>query len=578
MALPRILVAWLAAIGGLGLTAGAQAQQTSPNILLIISDDIGFDVTSNMYPGAIDRLVEQYGPDGLDHPDYEMIDGRPASTPTLDALARSGISFTQVWVQPFCSTTRASILTGLTAAKTHVIDYNRHVTHSHHSFVKDMKEKAGYSTAVFGKWHMAGLGNYPGMRPKEAGFDLFLGNLHGGLATYWDYDYHVQDDATPPDQWRTEEPPARTLPGIEATTYGPVVKVADTIDWITAQEQERPDKPWLAWLAFNVSHITGNQQPNPMAVPNADTLNELARREIEACGGTFGSANVGACSSEALMRAMTNSMDTVIARLLDVVDELDPNTYVIYIGDNGTWMFGEGREFIDNMYITRRDRSKGTVYESGVRVPLTVRGPRIAAGTRSDEPVNGVDLFATILELAGLDVPRTVPDSTGSGTVAVDGVSLTPILFDEASTVRDPNNDYLLAETQNPIRNNMRQAAARNGTFKVLCTDGVAGEACEFYNLARDPLEEFPLEKPVSCAGYDNGDWTPANEGWHFCRLLGVIENESLLASDWDSSPGSPPGGSGRAGRAGGRGAQSGPRGAGGRGAPIGGGPPGNGA
>jgi arylsulfatase A-like enzyme len=120
----------------------AQAQQTAagarPNILFIISDDIGTDVTSTMYPGMIDDLVEQYGPSGLNHPQYREIDGRPASTPTLDQLAQDGIAFSQAWVQPFCATTRASILTGLYAARTHVMDYNRHLTHSHHSFVKDL--------------------------------------------------------------------------------------------------------------------------------------------------------------------------------------------------------------------------------------------------------------------------------------------------------------------------------------------------------------------------------------------------------------------------------------------------------
>src|SRR5512133_3052101 len=54
-----------------------------PNILLIIGDDIGMDATSDMYPGLIDTLVKQYGPSGLNHPNYKMIQGRPASTPTL---------------------------------------------------------------------------------------------------------------------------------------------------------------------------------------------------------------------------------------------------------------------------------------------------------------------------------------------------------------------------------------------------------------------------------------------------------------------------------------------------------------
>ena len=538
----------LAALAALVLAAGpAQAQQSRPNFLLVISDDIGFDVTSDMYPGAIDRLLEQYGPTGLNHPNYREIDGRPASTPTLNALAASGISFTQTWVQPFCSTTRASILTGLFAAKTHVIDYNYHVTHSHHSFVNDLKD-AGYAAAVFGKWHMAGLGVYPGLRPKEAGFELFRGNLHGGLATYWAWDYHVQDESTPPDQWRTEEAPLRSLPGIAETSYGPVVNAADAIAWITQQERESPGQPWLTWLAFNVAHITGNQQPNPMAVPNADTMNDEARREMEACGGTFGTAIVGSCTDKQLMRGMTNSMDTILSKVLETVDVLDSNTYVIYVGDNGTWMFGQNREFIDNMYITRQERSKGSTYESGVRVPLTIRGPRIAPGTRSDAPVNGVDLFATILTLAGLEVPATVPNSRGDGMVAVDGVSLTPILFDGATAVRDPNEGYMLAETQNPVRGNMRQVSARNGTFKVLCSNSAAVESCEFYNLIRDPLEEYPLEKPASCEGFASSASAPADAAWHFCRLRGVIESESFLAAGWDSTPGAPPAGPGRAG------------------------------
>src|SRR5690606_2715180 len=357
--------------------AGAQETPsgTRPNILLIISDDIGTDVTSNMYPGLIESLVEQYGPSGHGHPDYEQIDGRPASTPTLDALAREGMSFTRAWMQPFCSPSRASVLTGLFASRTGVLDYTNWLSQTHHSFVQDLKDDGGYSTAVFGKWHMAGLGRYPGMKPKEAGFDLYKGNLNGGIATYWDYDYHVQDDDTPPDMWRTERPPEKALPGIAPTTFAPVVKAADTIEWITAQDEQNPDKPWFAWRAFNLSHITGQQQPNPMAVPNIDTLDDVSRAEMEACGGEFGSANVGSCSDKALMRAMTNALDTVVGKVLEAVDALDPNTYVIYIGDNGTWMFGEGREFIDNMYITRRGRSKGTAYESGVRVPLVVRGP-----------------------------------------------------------------------------------------------------------------------------------------------------------------------------------------------------------
>ena len=111
-----------------------------PNILLIIGDDIGIDMTSNMYPGLIDSLVKQYGPSGHNHPDYRLIDGRPSSTPTLDTLAQGGIRFTQAWTQPFCSPTRTSLLTGLYSAKTGVLDYLGWLSQNHHSFVQDLKD------------------------------------------------------------------------------------------------------------------------------------------------------------------------------------------------------------------------------------------------------------------------------------------------------------------------------------------------------------------------------------------------------------------------------------------------------
>ena len=536
-------------------TAYAQEpRSTRPNILLIISDDIGIDVTTDMYPGLIENLVEQYGPSGNNHPDYERIQGRPASTPNLNALAQSGMRFTQMWVQPFCANTRASLITGLYPAKTGVIDYTYWLSQNQHSFVQDLKDEGGYSTAVFGKWHIAGLAPYQGMRPREAGFDLFQGNLNGGVATYWDWDYHVQDADTPPDMWRTEPAPERSLPGVAPTTYAPVVKIADTLNWIKDQEQADPDKPWFAWLAFNLSHITGQQQPNPMAVPNIDTLNEPSRAEMEACGGTFGSAIVGECTDKELMRAMTNSMDTLLGILLQEVDAIGEDTYIIYMGDNGTWMFGQNREFIDNMYITSFDRGKGTAYESGARVGMAIRGPGIEAGSVSDVPVAGSDLYSTILNMAGLDAPQQVPNKDGTGMVDLDAVSFLPVLLNGVTQIRDPNVDYLLTETTNPVKANVAEAAARNEQYKVICVENTQTPACTFFDLAADPLEEYPLAKPGDCANFTNGTWSPAAENWHFCHLQAVLTQDSFLLQPREAP-------AGRGGR----------RGAGGRGAGVGG-------
>src|SRR5690606_26236231 len=365
----------------------------------------------------------------------------------------------------------------------------------------------------------------------EAGFELFKGNMHAAIRTYWSYEYQVQDADTPANEWRTEAPPEKSLPGIAPTTFAPVVKVADAIEWITAREEAEPDKPWFVWLAYNLSHATAQQRPSAMAVPNADTLDKQSYDEMKACGGEFGSSNVGSCSGEALMRAMTNALDTVTGKLLDAVDALDPNTYVIFIGDNGTPMYGRPNlDFIDNMYITRSGRGKGSAYESGVRVPLVVNGPGMAVDGASDAYLHAADLASTILGLAGPKAPENVSNSEGAATIPIDSVSLIPILLDEASSVRDPNEGYLLTETTFLLRNSSQHVGARNAAYKVVCNAVGDATDCEFYDLRDDPLEEYPLDEPASCAEYDDGTWTAADPGWHYCRLTRIIANESVLA------------------------------------------------
>lgn len=521
-------------------TAAAAAEH--PNILLIIGDDFGMDVTSDMYPGLIDGLVKQYGPSGLKHPGYQAIKGKQAVTPVLNDFARQGMTFTNTWAAPFCSPTRASILTGLFSAKTGVLTYAEPLGTHHVSFVQKLKDEAGYSTAIFGKWHMAGLGAFPGMKPKQAGFDLFKGNLSAAINTYWNYDYQIQDASTPADKWRAETPPVKSLPGIAATNYAPVVKAADTIEWITEQEKTNPDKPWFVWLAFNLSHATASRVPSQMIIPNADTLTKPAYDELAACGGKFGSAEVGNCSGEAQMRGMTNSVDTVIGKVLEAVDKLDSNTYVIYVSDNGTPMYGRANlDFIDNMYLTKTGRGKGTAFESGTRVPMAIRGPQIAKNSNSDAYVDSLDLFATILDFAGVATPKTVPNRKGDGMTAVDSVSLSPLLFKKAKSTRDANQGFLLSETINLMTpDRTRQAGARNGAYKIVCTNGYANADCEFFNVLKDPLEEYPLDKPASCA--DFAKWKTSESRWQYCRLNQVVATESFMQPGYDLNIASGPG------------------------------------
>jgi arylsulfatase A-like enzyme len=485
-----------------------------PNILLIIADDIGIDVTTGMYPNLITDLLTLYGPNGHNHPDYLNIDGHPASTPVLDQFAQQGMVFSNAWAQPVCSPTRAAIITGLFADKTGVTTPGNPMSRNHVTFVQRLKDGGNYSTAIFGKWHLGTNSN--GTLPKRAGFDLFKGNVQGGISpNFWNYGYHVQDETTiDPDQYRTETTPSKSLPGIASTTFAPVVKIADAIEWINGRHAEDPDKPWFAWVAFNEAH-------SPMHVPNEDTLDLPTRNEINGCGGSFGTTNAGSCNNKQLTRAMTNSMDTVIGKLLDVVDSLDSDTYVIFIGDNGTDVSTTNPNSLDNMYIDTTIHGKGSVYESGARVAMAIRGPGIAFGTESPEFVHVTDLYNTCLNLAGLPSESQNQDSSNQ-TVDSDSMSLTPILFGDETAVRDPDEGYILTETSYAGN----KVGARNARYKVVCSGSSSN--CEFYDLAGDPLEVYPLSKPGSCTNY-RSVYNTTDAEWHYCRLIEVVNLYSIF-------------------------------------------------
>jgi hypothetical protein len=135
--------------------------------------------------------------------------------------------------------------------------------------------------------------------------------------------------------------------------------------------------------------------------------------------------------------------------------------------------------------------------------------------------------------LAGLAPPVNVSNSDGTGTVPLDSVSLTPILFNKAKATRDPSMGYILNENKNLMTGGTRWVGAQDATYKVVCIDSPSN--CEFYNLADDLLEEYPLAKPASCDDYVNGKWTPADPQWHYCRLTEVVAKDSILSEDKQS-------------------------------------------
>lgn len=245
----------------------------SPNILLIIADDMGLDAS----------------------PGYSIGSTKP-NMPTLQSMINSGITFNNVWAYPTCTPTRASILTGKYGFRTNVLKVDDVLATSETSIQKYLDENTNetYSHAVIGKWHLSRDMNHP----SEMGIDYYAGFLSGGVQDYSNWSL-VED--------------GNTSTSTEYTT----TKFTDlAIDWVDDQT-----KPWFLWLAYNAPHT-------PFHLPPTALHSQGALADDQ--------ASIDANPTPYFMAAL-EAMDTEMGRLLSsMTQEEKDNTLIIFIGDNGT--------------------------------------------------------------------------------------------------------------------------------------------------------------------------------------------------------------------------------------------------
>lgn len=268
--------------GGAGPGAGSQPDHgptlnEHPNVLLIVSDDLGLDAPSG----------------------YKVRTDLP-TTPTLDKLAANGLIFDNVWATPLCSPTRATILTGRYGIRTGVLAPGDPISlneTSLQSFI-DSNVHDTYSHSVTGKWHLSGQGNGGIDNPSLMGIDHFAGFQRGAVDDYFD--------------WTLIENGRESRSNVYTTT----AFVDFAMDWIAAQEA-----PWFAWLAFNAPH-TPFHLPPP-GLHGRDSL----------------SPDQEVIDQDPLpyYLAAIEAMDREIGRLLDSFStDTRANTVIVYMGDNGT--------------------------------------------------------------------------------------------------------------------------------------------------------------------------------------------------------------------------------------------------
>ena len=290
-------------------------------------------------------------------------------TPNLDRLASESVELTRFYVQPVCAPTRAGLMTGRHYLRTGLYNtrFGGDTLHLDEVTIADTLSEAGYRTGIFGKWH---LGEYRRFHPRQRGFEEAIFFSAGHTERYW-------------------EPDALVRNGKPVHVRGHITDVLT--DAASTFVRSSDDRPFFLLLTYNVPH-------SPLQV--SDALHEKYRAK-------------GIDSRDARIYGLVEQCDAAIGRLLGAIDAegLRDETVVFFMSDNG----GVSRHFRAGLR-----GGKGTVYEGGVRSPFYARWPgRFEAGRKTRARGSHLDLYPTLLEVAGIAVP--------SG-LQIDGQSLLPVL------------------------------------------------------------------------------------------------------------------------------------------------------
>lgn len=413
------------------LTPAAQGDDTPrlPNIVFILADDLGWT-------------------------DLGCQGSKFYETPRIDRMAAEGLRLTEGYsCGPNCQPTRAALMTGQYGPRTGVytvggidrFDWSARPLRPVDNVTKlpldrrtvaNALKSAGYSTAMFGKWHLGETGEH---HPARRGFDEAIVSMgkHFGFVTQPKVD-------------------------VPAGAYLADFLTDKAVDFI----ERHKERPFFLYLPHFGVHSPYEAKPEWTA----------RFREKPVAGG----------HRDPVYAAMIASVDESVGRVLDTLEHngLTRHTLVIFSSDNGgvggyvREGLGRTGETTDNAPLRS---GKGSLYEGGVRVPWIVRWPGVVPAGVSSAPVIGVDLLPTLAELAGATPPTDQP---------LDGVSLASCWKSGGQTV--PERDLFwhfpgyLGAGKNTFRTTPR-GAIRSGDWKLL--ESFEDDSVELYNL-RDDLSQ----------------------------------------------------------------------------------------
>lgn len=397
----RAILAGIPALAALSLGSRAvrAADATKrPNIVFILADDLGYA-------------------------DLSVYGQTDFSTPNLDRLAAQGVRFTQAYANSaVCSATRFGLITGRYQYRLRggleepIAGPSKTIgLPIQHPTLPSLLKKAGYRTALFGKWH---LGYLPTFGPLKSGYDVFFGN-YGGAIDYFTHKPGVGPDV-PEDLYEGEVP-------VHKVGYYTDLLADRAVEYIGGQDGAQP---FFLSLHFTAPHW-------PWEGPKDEAVSREIGNIFHYDGGNL-----------ATYGKMVTGLDAAVGRVLDSLQQkgLADDTIVIFTSDNGGERFSRTWPF---------SGQKTELLEGGIRVPAIVRWPRrLTAGQVTDQVAISMDWLPTLLAAAG-----SAPDPA----YPPDGQDLLPVLTGR----RTPSERTLFWRYKANA-----QRAVRSGNWKYLRING----------------------------------------------------------------------------------------------------------
>lgn len=388
----------------------AQQNATSPNIIIILADDLGYaDVGFN---GCLD-----------------------IPTPHIDKIAERGVVFTNGYVSYcVCGPSRAGLMTGRYQDR---FGYSRNPLYAPNDLqmglplseetLADALKKADYKSLAIGKWH---LGAHESLHPLKRGFNDFYGFLGGGHQ-YFPENFTLQDPyeaKNENDSYRVKL--LRNYERVEEKEYLTDALSREAVSYI----EKNKNRPFFIYLAYNAPHTP--LQATEKYLSRFENIKEPKRKTYAA-----------------MVSAVDDGVGLVLAKLAEL--NLTENTIIVFLSDNG----GPENTNGSNNGVLRGQ--KGDIFEGGIRVPFAMQWPaKIKAGTIFDHPVISLDIFATVIAQTQTPVKTKNP---------LDGVNLIPYITGEKKS--EPH-DYLFwrkFDAQDyAVRKGNQKMVIKKGSEKML--------------------------------------------------------------------------------------------------------------